>query len=113
MRELASCSHLSTGGAPGRKAFRNPKVKVAIATKGGSMNKLSLWKTIGLVILFCAMEAISSPAQTFTTLLVFTGTSSIGRYAAEGADAGSLVQGLDGNFYGQLLGAGPTATRPA
>jgi uncharacterized repeat protein (TIGR03803 family) len=57
------------------------------------MSKLSLWKTIGLVCVFCAAAVIDSPAQTFTTLLSFN--------RADGAlPNGSLVQGLDGNFYG-------------
>jgi uncharacterized repeat protein (TIGR03803 family) len=63
------------------------------------MSKLSLWKTICLVIVFCALEAISSPAQTFTTLVSFNGTD--GLYAT-----GSLVQGLDGNFYGTTRNGG-------
>jgi uncharacterized repeat protein (TIGR03803 family) len=68
--------------------------KVARATKRRNMNKLSLWKTIGLVGVFWAAAVIASPAQTFTTLLSFNGT--------DGANPwfGSLLQGLDGNFYG-------------
>jgi hypothetical protein len=66
------------------------------------MSKLSLWKTIGLVCVFCAVEAISSPAQTFTTLLSFNGTDGAFPYY------GSLVQGLDGNFYGTTAHVGPT-----
>ena len=57
------------------------------------MNKLSLWRTIWLVCVVCAVEVIASPAQTFKTLLSFNGT--------DGAEAASvLVQGTDGNFYG-------------
>jgi uncharacterized repeat protein (TIGR03803 family) len=57
------------------------------------MSKLSLWKTIGLVGFFCAAAVVASPAQTFKTLFTFNLTDG---YAPEG----SLVQGLDGNFYG-------------
>jgi uncharacterized repeat protein (TIGR03803 family) len=57
------------------------------------MSKLSLWKTIGLVGVFCAAAVVASPGQTFTSLVSFNGTD--GAYPI-----GSLVQGLDGNFYG-------------
>jgi uncharacterized repeat protein (TIGR03803 family) len=61
------------------------------------MSKLSLWKTIGLVGVFCAAAVIASPAQTFKSLLSFNGT--------DGAQPGTpLVQGLDGNFYGTVGG---------
>jgi uncharacterized repeat protein (TIGR03803 family) len=63
------------------------------------MCKLGLWKTIGLVGVFCALAVIGSPAQTFKTLLSFIGT--------DGASSpGSLVQGLDGNFYGTTISGG-------
>jgi uncharacterized repeat protein (TIGR03803 family) len=58
------------------------------------MSKLSLWKTICLLCVLYTVGAISSPAQTFTTLLSFNGTDGANPYY------GSLVQGLDGNFYG-------------
>jgi uncharacterized repeat protein (TIGR03803 family) len=63
------------------------------------MNKLSLWKTIGVVGVFCAAAVIASPAQTFTTLLSFNLTD-------DGAGASTLVQGLDGNFYGTTTAGG-------
>ena len=58
------------------------------------MSKLSLWKRIAYVCVFCAAVAIASPAQTFTTLVNFDGTN--------GSEPvfGPLVQGLDGNLYG-------------
>jgi uncharacterized repeat protein (TIGR03803 family) len=63
------------------------------------MSKLSLWKTIGLVCVFCAAAVIDSPAQTLTTLASFNGSN--------GADPqASLVQGLDGNFYGTTFAGG-------
>ena len=61
---------------------------------------MSLWRTISLVCLSCAVGAIASPAQTFNTLVSFNG--------ADGANPvyGSLVQGFDGNFYGTTASGG-------
>jgi uncharacterized repeat protein (TIGR03803 family) len=58
------------------------------------MSKLRLWKTVLFLWVFCAASEIASPAQTFTTVVNFAGT--------DGANpaTGSLVQGVDGNFYG-------------
>jgi uncharacterized repeat protein (TIGR03803 family) len=58
------------------------------------MSKLRSWKTIFFLCVFSAASAIASPAQTVTTLINFDGT--------DGANpaTGSLVQGIDGNFYG-------------
>src|SRR5260370_39978777 len=62
------------------------------------MSKLSWWKTIFLLCVFCTVAAISSPAQNLKTLLSFNGT--------DGAEPTIvLVQGTDGNFYG-TTGAG-------
>ena len=65
------------------------------------MSKLSLWKTILLLCVFCAAGAIGSPADTFKTLLSFNGTN-----GAEPATV--LVQGTDGNFYGMTGAVGRT-----
>jgi uncharacterized repeat protein (TIGR03803 family) len=69
------------------------------------MTKLSLARMAGVVSVFCFAAITSSPLPqnaipsgppVFTTLAVFTGA------AGSGADPeyGSLVQGVDGNFYG-------------
>ena len=50
------------------------------------------------VILFCAMTAMASQAQTLTTLAVFNET--------DGANPLGLIQGFDGNFYGTTLDGG-------
>jgi len=64
------------------------------------MSKLDSWETIILVCVFCALEAIASPAQTFNNLLSFNGTDGEAPYY------GSLVQGLDADLYGTTLGGG-------
>jgi uncharacterized repeat protein (TIGR03803 family) len=64
------------------------------------MSKLSLWKTIGLVGVFCAAAVVASPAGTFTILVSFNGGD------GQVPKSGSLVQGLDGNFYGTTYFAG-------
>ena len=58
------------------------------------MKESSLLKTICIVFLFCVMTAIASLAQTFTSLASFDGTN------GSNPNYTSLVQGLDGNFYG-------------
>jgi uncharacterized repeat protein (TIGR03803 family) len=50
------------------------------------------------VILFCAVTAMASQAQTLTTLFDFNGTN--GSYPL------GLIQGFDGNFYGTTLSGG-------
>jgi len=54
----------------------------------------------GLAVLICAVTVIGASAQTFTTLVTFNG--------ANGWDppAQSLVQGLDGDFYGTTFEGG-------
>jgi len=53
------------------------------------------------ISVLCLAAALGSPAQTFTTLQSFDGT--------DGEDPNGLVQGADGNFYGQQVLAGPLA----
>ena len=70
-----------------------------VPTKGQkacSVGKSSLVKTACIVFVFCVAAAIASPAQTLTTLFSFDRGSSINGYSP----VGSLVQGVDGNFYG-------------
>jgi uncharacterized repeat protein (TIGR03803 family) len=57
------------------------------------MNSISGRRTTCFTILFCAATAISSAAQTFTTLASFDNTNGSFSQAP-------LVQGLDGNLYG-------------
>lgn len=68
--------------------------------KGGkeeSMSNFSWWKTGGAVVLLYAAMAIALPAQTLTTIVNLDGSDgSTPLY-------GSLVQGLDGNFYGTTV----------
>jgi hypothetical protein len=60
-----------------------------------TMRKLSGWKKVGAAFLLSAAMAIVSSAQTLTTFADFNGS--------DGADPeGSVVQGTDGNFMGQL-----------
>src|SRR5215469_4527472 len=62
------------------------------------MGKLSLSKIFFIAVLVCAVGAIPSPAQVFTSLYSFCSQSG----CADGGKPlfGSLVQGADGNFYG-------------
>jgi uncharacterized repeat protein (TIGR03803 family) len=66
------------------------------------MSKLSLWRTISLLCVFCAVEAITSRAQTLKTLVNFDGTNGSN-------PAASLIQGTDGNFYGTASRGGTSS----
>jgi uncharacterized repeat protein (TIGR03803 family) len=70
----------------------------AQSRKEGTMGKLGLAKIACIVFLFCA-TAGSSPAQTFTTLASFDSSNGALPYD-------SLVQGLNGNFYGTTYWGG-------
>ena len=63
------------------------------------MGKFSLSKIICIVFAFCAAAVLASPAQAFKTLANFDQANG---YAPDG----SLVQGIDGNFYGTTFRGG-------
>jgi len=67
-----------------------------------SLGRFSAWRAACAVFLLCAATAIAAPAQTFNTLAKFNGN-----YGALPQQM-SLVQGIDGNFYGtaSYLGEG-------
>jgi uncharacterized repeat protein (TIGR03803 family) len=50
-----------------------------------------VWKWLFVILSFCAVTAIASPAQTFTTLKMFAYPSA--------SSPSSLMQAADGNFY--------------
>jgi uncharacterized repeat protein (TIGR03803 family) len=79
------------------------KVRIARPQKGGSMSKRNWWKTACAVSLLCAVTAIASPAQTFTTLHSFDGAGGDGPY-------GALVQATDGDLYGTTVAGGSLET---
>ena len=61
------------------------------------MKTYSAWKVVIIVVLMCAAFAISSSAQTLTTIYDFCSQTGC---ADGGSPFGGLVQGSDGNFYG-------------
>ncbi len=64
------------------------------------MGRLSLARTTCIISVFCAAMAITSAAQTFTTLVSFDGSDGSAPISE------SLVQGTDGNFYGTTTAGG-------
>ncbi|HKF01313.1 MAG TPA: choice-of-anchor tandem repeat GloVer-containing protein [Candidatus Sulfotelmatobacter sp.] len=58
------------------------------------MKKSLCAKTLYFVCAICVAAAIPSDAQTFTSLVKLNGAN------GEGPSYGSMIQGLDGNFYG-------------
>ena len=74
---------------------RNARTSSSVSerSRGDNARKLSSWKTLCGVSLFCAAVAIVSPAQTLMTLASFNLTNGA-------TPAAALAQGTDGNFYG-------------
>jgi hypothetical protein len=58
-----------------------------------SLSEFCGWKNVCTVFLFCAVMASASFAQTFTSLAGFNGPNGE-------QPLSTLVQGIDGNFYG-------------
>jgi uncharacterized repeat protein (TIGR03803 family) len=61
------------------------------------MTRVHLIK-VALIACFCFEIAVASPGQTLTTLFSFNGT--------DGSSPTTLIQGIDGNFYGTTAGGG-------
>src|ERR1700691_757511 len=71
-----------------------------LALRRISMTKLDAWKIGGAALLLCVATAICAQAQRFVSLVDFDGTN------GEAPEYMSLVQGIDGNFYGTTGGGG-------
>ena len=68
----------------------------------GTMSKFTWEKRAYAVFLLCAATAITSPAQTFKTLVNFNFTNGAGPSQA-------LIQGMDGSLYGTTFGGGASS----
>lgn len=67
------------------------------------MLRISSWRTVFLVFVYCALAAMSCPAQTLATLYSFCSQTN----CADGAGpVAALVQGMDGNLYGTTTAYG-------
>jgi uncharacterized repeat protein (TIGR03803 family) len=64
------------------------------------MTILTIWKTTCAILMLFAATAIASHAQTLTTLVSFDGSNGANPYVM------SLLQSVDGNFYGTTSGLG-------
>jgi uncharacterized repeat protein (TIGR03803 family) len=73
--------------------------RAGASPEGVSMKRFSAVKMACIVIAFCAVAAIASPAQTFTSI------ASLG--LANGDSPNGLVQGTNGDFYGATTFGGP------
>ena len=63
------------------------------------MTRFGLSVTVCIVLVFCAVTVIASPAQTLTTLYSFNGSDGQWPYAG-------LIQASDSNFYGTTFSGG-------
>jgi uncharacterized repeat protein (TIGR03803 family) len=64
------------------------------------MKNINRWKTAWVLTVLCAVTAIGSHAQTFTSLVSFDGTN------GAKPQFGALAQGTDGDFYGTTYSGG-------
>jgi uncharacterized repeat protein (TIGR03803 family) len=67
------------------------------------MQKLKFGKIACIVAVFCVAATVAASAQTFTTLVKFTGTP-------QPANPWQLVPGIDGNIYGVSSAGGTNGT---
>jgi hypothetical protein len=55
------------------KILISPRKSLTIEPRRGFMRDMGFGKTLGIIVAFCVVMAIESPAQTFTELRDFTG----------------------------------------
>jgi uncharacterized repeat protein (TIGR03803 family) len=75
-----------------------------LEAKEGTMNNLGFARIACIVVVFCVVTAVASPAQTLTTIFSFSGT--------HGSYPGAIIQGTDGNFYGATQYGGTSIDCP-